>query len=183
MRKIDTLFVREGRLVTPAVTPGCEWVLDNVGVATRKYDGTCCLVRAEDDGPKLYRRLVWDAAKGPAPAVWHHYDFNPEQRSGHGWFPVGDGPDDWMHRLAKLPPYAGTYELCGPKIQKNAEGYSEYTLVYHGAVRLDAPRTFEGLRDWLKGQDIEGIVWHAADGRMAKIKLRDFGYHRESKNV
>jgi hypothetical protein len=30
----------------------------------------------------------------------------------------------------------------------------------------------------LAGKDIEGIVWHHSDGRMAKIKLRDFGHKR-----
>jgi hypothetical protein len=42
----------------------------------------------------------------------------------------------------------------------------------------DAPRMFEGLRTWLAENDVEGIVWHHPDGRMAKIKARDFGLKR-----
>jgi hypothetical protein len=38
--------------VVNQVHPGCEWVLAGEGVATRKLDGTCCLIR---DG-KLYKR-------------------------------------------------------------------------------------------------------------------------------
>jgi hypothetical protein len=41
------------------------------------------------------------------------------------------------------------------------------------------PRDFDGLREYLAGKDIEGIVWHHSDGRMAKIKLRDFGHKRQ----
>jgi hypothetical protein len=42
----------------------------------------------------------------------------------------------------------------------------------------NVPRTFDGLRKWLADRDIEGIVFHHEDGRMAKIKLRDFGLKR-----
>jgi hypothetical protein len=34
------------------------------------------------------------------------------------------------------------------------------------------------LREWLLDRDIEGLVFHHPDGRMAKIKLRDFGLKR-----
>jgi hypothetical protein len=40
------------------------------------------------------------------------------------------------------------------------------------------PLNFGGLRAWMEGRDIEGVVFHHADGRMAKIKLRDFGLKR-----
>jgi hypothetical protein len=32
------------------------------------------------------------------------------------------------------------------------------------------------LEDFFGLEEIEGIVWHHQDGRMAKIKRRDFGY-------
>ena len=54
MRKIISLFQRNydgDRLVRNEVVPGAEWVLAGEGIATRKYDGTCCMVR---DG-KLYK--------------------------------------------------------------------------------------------------------------------------------
>jgi hypothetical protein len=52
-------------------------------------------------------------------------------------------------------------------------------MVEHGLLKLQsAPRTFDALREYLKPQDIEGIVWHHPDGRMAKIKKRDFGLKR-----
>lgn len=177
MEKIISLFQRnyEGdRLVRDEVVPGAEWVLAGEGVATRKFDGTCCMIR---DG-RLYKRF--DAQRGKTPPL----DFEPSQESdpvtGHwpGWVPVGEGPEDRWHREAlaagsDLPD--GTYELCGPKVQGNPEALRSHVLVPHGAERLDdCPRTFQGLRDYLLGRQIEGIVWHHPDGRRVKIKKRDF---------
>ena len=54
-------------------------------------------------------------------------------------------------------------------------------LVRHAFADIfdpEPPRTFAELRRWLAGQDIEGLVWHHPDGRMAKIKRRDFGLER-----
>jgi len=38
----------------------------------------------------------------------------------------------------------------------------------------DVPRTFEAIKAYLGQRDIEGIVWHHPDGRIVKIKKRDF---------
>jgi len=45
-------------------------------------------------------------------------------------------------------------------------------------VLEDAPRKFEEIKAYLADKDIEGIVWHHPDGRMVKIKKKDFGYKR-----
>ena len=104
----------------------------------------------------------------------------PDEKTGHwpGWVPVGEGPDDQFHREAwsaapSLPD--GTYELVGPKIQGNPDGFAAHTLVRHGEQELpDAPRDFEGLKAYLRDQTLEGIVWHHPDGRRVKIKRKDF---------
>lgn len=66
--------------------------------------------------------------------------------------------------------------LCGPKINGNPEGCEAHGLLAHGAEHLDlySPLDFEYLRDWLSKTPFEGIVWHHPDGRMAKLKRRDF---------
>jgi hypothetical protein len=191
VKKIPTLFIRDEanpRLVTRYLDPDCEWVVDGEGVATRKFDGTACLVQ---DG-RLFKRLEWDAGKGDAPPQWLHHDFDRRVRSGHGWYPIGDGPEDWIHRLVSVKDPAvgdyvpcdsyglaiedGTYELCGPKVNKNPEGLTEHALLRHGSVTCKhVPRAFDGLIEWLSANIMEGIVWHHPDGRMAKIKARDFG--------
>lgn len=177
MRKILSLFQRNyetDRLVRNEVVPGSEWVIAGEGIATRKFDGTCCMLR---DG-RLYKR--YDVKKGkPLPA-----GFEPAQEAdettGHqpGWLLVTDGPEDRWHREALLQSGEltdGTYELCGPKVQDNPEGFSFHVLVKHGAEVLDdVPRDFNGIKEWLRVRTIEGIVWHHPDGRMVKIKRKDF---------
>lgn len=177
MIKIPTIFVRGPKhLVTTECNNECLWVFHEEGIATQKFDGTCCMVRNH----QLYKRVTWDPQKGPAPPEWLHHDFNPLVRSGHGWLPVGIGPEDWMHRSVPIPAQDGTYELCGPKIgRRNPEHLNAYVLLRHGGVIFpDAPRTYDELETWLAGKDIEGIVWHHQDGRMAKIKGVDFGLKR-----
>jgi hypothetical protein len=182
MQKIISLFMRNydgDRLVRDEVVPGAEWVLAGEGVATRKFDGTCCMVR---DG-KLYKR--YDAKQGKTPPYGFEPAQEPDAKTGHwpGWLPVGDGPEDRWHREAwdAHQRYApdGTYELCGPKVQQNPERVPSHVLIAHGFQQLpEAPRTFARIRHYLESHDIEGIVWHHPDGRMVKIKAKDFGLKR-----
>lgn len=129
-------------------------------------------------GGKLFKR--YDAKKGKTPPP----DFEPAQDydevTGNmpGWVPVGENPEDQWHMEAfigsDMPD--GTYELLGPKIQRNPEGYDKHTMVRHGSDVLssDTPRDFYGLKKFFEVCDIEGIVWHHPDGRMVKIKKKDF---------
>ncbi len=181
MKKIPTVFERDWNgdrsRVIDKVHSGCEWVLAGKGIATRKVDGSCCMVR----NGKLYARRELRHEQLP-PAGFEQVDYDTETGKVTGWIPVDDSPGFVWHRAAfsGVEP-DGTYELIGPKIQGNPEGVSLHTLVLHStglAFSDPPPRTFDALRDWLAGKDIEGIVWHHPDGRMAKIKLRDFGHRR-----
>lgn len=211
MKKIPTLFVRDETnraLVVNLVTPGCCWVIAGEGIPTRKFDGTCCMVR---DG-KLYKRYEYtcrgkDRAGGwllpkSVPAGYESAsEFDPLTGKQFGWVPVGDGPEDKWHREAWQDSFEmmisggvghncglpdGTYELLGPKVQGNPEGFQCHSLVAHGSslqrngiVELPGcPRDFDGLKAYLAEHDIEGIVWHHPDGRMCKVKKRDFGFKR-----
>jgi hypothetical protein len=187
MKKIPSLFKRDydgNRQVFDAVVPGCEWVQRGEGVATEKIDGTACLIQ---DGI-LYKR--YDRKKGkPAPDGWIAAEPEPNEHTGHwpGWVPVGEGNEDRWHRdaFARLTAHLlnridvpnGTYELVGPKVRSNPHRLGHHMLVTHGAYVLDdVPTTFDALREYLTQHDrIEGIVWHHPDGRMCKIKRRDFG--------
>lgn len=186
MQKIISLFQRnyEGdRLVRDEVVPGAEWVIAGEGIATVKLDGTACLVR---DG-LLYKR--YDAKHGKQPPANFVAAQEPDPNTGHwpGWIPVDfSRPENKWHEEAfggdplGVPFADGTYELCGPKVQGNPEGYGYHVLVRHGAIPCPfSPRGFESLREWFKGKDIEGIVWHHPDGRMVKIKKKDFGLNRK----
>lgn len=188
MVKIKSLFKRdhEGtRKVYDEVVQGCEWVLNGEGVATRKYDGTCCKI----EGGKIFKR--YDAKNGKTPPPGFIPAQDPDPKTGHwpGWVEVSeDDPADKYHVEAfkkmiqaskkfNVPVIDGTYELCGPKINGNPESFDMHILVPHGDAKLvDVPRAFEGIKSYLKDRKIEGIVWHHPDGRMCKIKKKDFHY-------
>lgn len=178
MIKIPTIFVRDmskqPALVIPVWVEGCDWVQHGHGFATRKYDGTSCLVR---DG-KLYKRR--ELRPGDiAPPDFESLGTDENTGKTVGWVPVGNGPEDKYHReaMADAIPPNGTYELLGPKIQGNKDQRGKHELQAHATAHVyyDAPREFEALKVWLTENNIEGLVWHNADGRMAKIKRRDFG--------
>ena len=178
MKKIISLFQRNydgDRLVRDEIVPGAEWVTRGEGIATRKFDGTCCLVRAG----KLYKR--YDAKNGKTPPAGFEPAGDADPVTGHwpGWLPVGDGPEDrWYREAFSSNRPDGTYELCGPKVQGNPEAFGSHVLIPHGQEVVEAPRTFRELNTWFEGRNIEGIVWHHFDGRMVKIKKKDFGLKR-----
>lgn len=182
MKKIISLFQRNydgDRLVRDEIVPGAEWVIAGEGVATRKLDGTCCMIR---DG-KLFKRYEVKAGKTPPSDFEPANDADENTGKQQGWRPVGDGPDDQYHREAmhNSPGLAdGTYELVGPKIQGNPETFPVHTLCAHSDSGLRLPygpeRNFAAIRAWLQLHPFEGIVWHHDDGRMVKIKRKDFGF-------
>ena len=181
MRKIPTLFARNhdtDHLVRDEITPGTEWVVAGEGTATRKFDGTCVLVR---DG-KVFKR--YDAKPGRLPPGDFEPVEDPDPVTGHrpGWVPADlTAPmERWLAEAIPTPlPLPGTFELIGPRINGNPEKVRTHCLARHGRFLLfDAPRTFDQLREYLSHADIEGIVWHHPDGRMVKIKKRDFGLKR-----
>lgn len=177
MKKIPTIFVRDmskqPALVTPEWHKDCLWVRDGDGMATRKYDGTSCMVRAG----KLYKRRELRGTD-TAPPNFESEGYDEVTCKTVGWVPVGDGPDDKYHRESFYGFESdGTYELLGPKIQGNKEQRTAHCLQAHSMARgyPDAPRELYALKEWLTANVIEGLVWHHPDGRMAKIKRRDFG--------
>lgn len=183
MKKTISLFQRNydgDRLVRDEIVAGAEWVVAGEGVATQKFDGTCCMWR---DG-SLWKRYELKAGKVAPNGFEAAQDADTTTGDIPGWVPVGNGPDDARHREALIAAgntlIDGTYELCGPKVQGNPEGYASHRLVKHGCVVLEGcPRTFDALREYLSDGSIEGVVWHHPDGRMVKIKGKDFGIKRK----
>ena len=183
MKKMPSLFKRDfhdgpkgHNPVINEVEVGAEWVIAGEGVATRKWDGTCCMFR---DG-HMFKR--YDAKHGKTPPEGFEPAQEPDPITGHwpGWIKVGNEPDSRWHMEARSTVVCkdGTYELCGPKINGNREGFNTHVLISHGKHIMDAPRTFDELKAWFADKDIEGIVWHHPDGRMVKIKSGDFGHKR-----
>jgi hypothetical protein len=184
MRKIPTLFVRDfdhdPRYVTREVHHDCKWVLDGEGVPTYKYDGTCVMF----DGERWWARREVKPDKQPPPA-FVEIEHDDETGKTVGWEPAeqsafwkylneairwhGEVRPEWP-----LPP--GTYELLGPRVNGNPERMPQHCLLFHEQAQdlENVPRDYDGLAAYLRGWHGEGIVWHHPDGRMAKIKKRDF---------
>jgi len=179
MRKIPTLFERnfETWLAYDKVTKGCDWVTKGEGVATRKYDGTACLVK----NGILFKR--YDCKKDrPLPKFGSPCQSEPDPETGHWpwWIPLSKY-DKWHMAAFVGDEPNGTYELCGPKINGNPEGFGVHNLVCHDSEEcVDCPRAFEAIKEYLKDKDIEGIVWHRENGDMCKIKKKDFGMKRRN---
>lgn len=181
MKKMPTIFVRNFenmREITAEQHPDCGWVFKNKGTATRKYDGTCTMIK---DGKFFKRREVKKGKDVPENFTSCGHDEKTGKRMG--WVPVTASNEDATHMeaLSNLREHIdGTYELVGPKVQRNPEKTGRHILLKHSDAEIfkDVPLCFKGIKEWLSDKDIEGIVFHHPDGRMAKIKKRDFGLNR-----
>lgn len=181
MKKIKSLFERDyegNRQVIDKVVEGSEWVQRGEGIATRKWDGTSCLIK----GDILYKR--YDVKKGrsvPEGAI--PCEPAPNEHTGHWphWVECdrNNPADKYFFEAFDVDVYLqdGTYELCGPKVNGNKDDWSSHVLAKHGSVEFkpSPPTSFNELKEWLSENEIEGIVWHHPDGRMVKIKRKDFG--------
>lgn len=192
MKKMKSLFKREfnsGRVEKSLniVEEGCEWVLNGEGYATEKLDGTCCMIK---DG-QIYRRFDYKSGRIlPENAI--PCQEKSDEITGH--FPhwvlcTQKDPNakyylEAYKRQPNLP--NGTYELIGPHINANPYNLEEDILEHHGdRILLNVPRTYEGIKDYLKDHYIEGIVFYRDNGEMCKIKRSDFGFewnHNIKKN-
>lgn len=187
MKKIPSLFIRQfqnHRIIkcTQEVTPGCEWVLNGEGIATRKYDGACALVKDNQIYARFDAKPNRKIPDGAIPCQAH-----ADPITGHfpHWVLVIDQPDyKWYAEALKNTLEIsgsvkdGTYEVCGPHFQRNAEHVGERDiLIEHGSLLLlNVPRTYDGLKKYLEEHYMEGIVFHRGNGDMCKIKRSDFGF-------
>lgn len=164
MRKIPTLFARDPddmRHVARQVNPAAAWVLDG-------------------HGHWWARREVKQGK--PFPPSYIAEETDPNTGKTVGWEPIDQSPfaKAWREvmndfRIDKDDLTPGTYELCGPKVNGNPEGFDRHQLIPHGQHVLDGvPRDYDELAAFLKDFPHEGIVWHHPDGRAAKLKRRDF---------
>ena len=188
MKKISTLFKKNPEnlgLVINEIEPNNQWVFDGEGIPTRKYDGTAvAIINGE-----IYKR--YDAKKGrqvPDGAI-PCQEADPITGHHPHWLKcIHDKKEDkyffeGFNSLAEFGKVKdGTYELVGEKIQGNPEKIKGHHLFKHGdkeLIGLCYPLTFDGLKEYLKTVDIEGIVFHhKTDGRMCKLRKSDFGIKR-----
>lgn len=183
MKKIPTLFERvfanhEVVDITQKVTPGMEWVLEGKGVATVKFDGSCCAII----GGEFYKR--YDAKKSKKPPEGAIPCCDPDAITGHWphWVKVdrNNPADRWFVYALEHTPLSrdcdGTYEAIGLHFNGNPYNMLEDTLIPHGHHFVDVERTYEGIRNFLENNYIEGIVFWKDGEPKCKIKRSDFGF-------
>lgn len=180
MKKIPTLLVRDPddrQHVLLEINPGCEWVLDGEGMATRKFDGTCVMLDSE--GKWWSRREVKHGVAWPTDFVKVTHDDVTGKTMG--WIPI-EQSSFYKHiqPLLSTRRKVGTYEFVGPKVNGNPEGLEQHQLIEHGGVKIGVMNKacdVEEIAGWIQfvgGMGWEGVVWHHPDGRMVKLKVRDF---------
>lgn len=192
MVKISTLFKKDptnlARVINE-INPENEWVFKGEGIPTRKFDGTAAaIIKGE-----LYKR--YDVKKGRQVPLNAIPCQEPDALTGHWphWIKcdINNKEDKYffegLEALERLPKYPiemayGTYELCGRKVQGNPENIEGHLLIPHGLDVLDVTDlSFEGIKEYLTNNNIEGIVFHhKTDGRMCKIRKSDFGIKRQA---
>lgn len=185
MKKIPTLFKREFEdhnvvKCLPEITPGMEWVLDSQGIATIKYDGSCCAVI----NGKFYRR--YDAKHGkPVPENAIKCQEVADPITGHlpCWIPCdrSNPTDKWFWQA--FDNYSknneitdGTYEAIGLHFNANPYDLEEDKLIRHSKDIVEVERSFNGIKEFLEINYIEGIVFWKDGEPRCKIKRSDFGY-------
>lgn len=183
MKKIPTLFIRQfldkhNFILTKEVAPGFDWVLDGEGVATIKIDGSCTAII----NGTFYKR--YDAKKGKEPPVGAIPCCEPDMVTGHWphWVKVDptNKTDQWLvaaYRNSGAETFAdGTYEAIGPHFQSNPYNLIEDKLEKHGTKIVNPPRSFDGLKNYLEENYIEGIVFWKDGEPKCKIRRKDFGF-------
>ena len=185
MKKIPTLFERiyENHKVVGITDKlsdeRLQVVLDGKCIPTVKIDGACCAVI----NGEWYKR--YDAKKGKkAPEGAIPCQDEPDEITGHWphWVKLDENKaeDKWFIEAFKnykndIPD--GTYEAIGPHFQSNPYDLKEETLYKHGsAIAEHCPHDFEGLKRYLEGMLIEGVVFWYEGEPLCKIKRSDFGY-------
>lgn len=204
MKKISTIFVinREDNLATKEVLKGNEWVLDGEGKATVKFDGSSCLIKDGILFRRWNRKLTKKAMRNKSFAAKKGLEFTPDESMFRAvpdgaikcnetfdaktlhwphWVPVGEDAADKLHveafevLKAENKVEDGTFEICGPKIRCNPHNFDSHVLLKHGDVVVEVEdRSFEGIKTFLDSFVGEGLVFHHPDGRMAKIRMKDF---------
>ncbi len=182
MKKIPTLFERifENHRkvgILPNVTSGLEWVLEGEGVATVKYDGSCCAII---DG-KFYKR--YDAKHGKKAPENAIPCCEPDPVTGHHphWVEISrdDPADRWFcaayDATSEETISEGSYEAIGQHFNSNKYNLDNDILIRHGVDIIDVERSFDGIKKYLEENNIEGIVFWKDGEPKCKIKRSDFG--------
>lgn len=192
MKKMFCVFETEHNpfRATPRMRQSSMWVLNKEGVATRKWDGTCCRFF---DG-KMWARFEYKEGRTkeiPLGAVLCEGSKEVEEITGklNYWVPI-DAPGYKYHKETFLGTpleffeEGATYELVGEKVNGNRDCITGHCFKKHGDVIYpeelfnfsSEQELFNSIKDFLSKENIEGLVFHhkCENEKMAKITKRHF---------
>ena len=188
MQKIPTIYERdwEGNRGVICV-PAFDWFDFTDAIATEKLDGTNVRLTVRNHTlVRLEKRRNPTKAQKAADITdpWYVDADENDPQDKHIWN-AARGTD-----LDSVLDGEWSGEAIGPNIQGNPLGLPIAVVVLFSkrfirefSLRKEppAPYDFELMREWLQNEKsgigsglIEGIVWHMSDGRMVKIKTKDF---------
>lgn len=200
MKKIPSIFQRLERsslVNVDNVMPECTWVFEENAqmLITVKHDGTP--VRYKNGVFQQRRTLKSKLDPGtegiPQPKdfelcqVGPTFDDESKQWEWPGWVPLETQFKALVDEAVvsrggmKSEEDNYTFELCGPKINGNPEGWDTHHLFIHGDQVVQCVEqgtlTVPLLLSLIKSLPYEGVVIYEGCGemRMAKLKRRDLG--------
>jgi len=184
MKKIKTIFNRnwegDGK-ITKEMVVDSEVLL--ISTSTEKLDGTNVRVTVRN-----HTVVRVEKRRNPTKLEKHKGIEEPWYKEATD----GDPQDKWIFDGIKntdfstVPDGEWSGELLGTNIQGNPLNLDSNRIVFfslgQAPVFENVPTTYDELKEWLPTQKskygndcgIEGIVWHAPDGTMYKIKTKDF---------
>lgn len=185
MKKIPTLFYRDPNQlnwVSQDINPEAEWVLSQRSqcVATLKKDGANVQVVVGPIAVTLHKRRNPSRREKQEGMHPRYVPCNRNDPADKHLFAALDATDfsDWQEGKHSC-------EALGPKIQGGVESDTPELYPFEDDPDFVTDPIYEGmtpeeawfaLEEFFETREIEGIVWHHNDGRMAKIKRRDFNH-------
>lgn len=183
---IPTMFVRDEKthLVTPKLTPGCEWAKDD----------TSTLLTIKLDGELV--KIYWDQ---------HTMTKIVARRIGDVWFRISsDHPADkyvweaYINSSNGLALTEGFYVAFGPNINGNAQDVDRLQMLriapvdaqiivgwgavsVHRGVQYPVAEFYEDIKRELEESTVEGFLFQLEKPQLqpykfAKITRKDFGF-------
>lgn len=195
MKKIPALIHidRVNHVPTEELNPDAVWIINHPNViATRKRDGQPVKFMGGDPADLnnwTTRRAVAPGKTAPTGFILEETD--PNTGKSFGWEPVNQSGVTKAFKKALVssnidPEVGQTFELCGPKVQGDAENLGTPMLFAHGKELVDMPTLAEMAAsgdlhgqlktlamNW-KSQGSEGVVFWADGIPAVKVRTKDF---------
>lgn len=184
MDKIPTIYERDERFsVIAKYKPECDWVKNGEGIPTEKIDGTNIRVTIKDHKIIAVEKRRNPNRKEKEQGVQPRYVPASENDPSDKWIFAcvkNFEPDKYKLKDGQYPCEAYGHKIQGDPLKIGTNKLYFFTV--NPQKFINVPLDYNNLKDYIKTLYsafnlkvlAEGIVFHHKDGRMAKIKRKDF---------